>query len=256
MLRRPLVVTVVVSALALGACGSSSNPSATGGAGGSVGGAGGSTGGSGGGGGGSTGGSGGGGAGGAGANPFKCGAPGMSTKNSCTQAENDAYGKCIKDKCGASFSTCFGPNYQTTGQIGGQCAAYFTCYNACDCSNFTCQAACVTMAGAAECITCLGGATSCIQSMCPTPACAIPDGGTNFPDGGSNFDANFNFDGFNFDFDALNIKLDVGTGTSCADLQKCCDKLPATSQEKAVCMAAVSSGQANACALAMTLYCK
>jgi hypothetical protein len=250
MLRRPLVpvLTLVMGALALGACGSSSG-SATGGSGGAAAGSGGSGGGAGGatgGSGGATGGSGGA-AGGAGGTPNfgMCAGSG----NSCSQSEINDHNNCLISKCESAYTPCIGANWRT-GSYGGSCGTWLKCVNDCGCGNLNCFIACGLPPAA--CQTCLQTASQCEMSMCPRPACygTLPDGGASIPDGGG-----FNFGDGGFDFDALNIKFDVGSGTSCADLQKCCDKLPASNPLKSTCTMTASGGQDFACALVMPTFC-
>jgi hypothetical protein len=247
----PVLTLVLGAGLAFGGCGSSSSSNtggagggggATAGSGGSTGGSGGATGGSGGatgGAGGSTGGSGGtagtggsagaggsagtggsGGAGGAGGRTvFKCGGAGNSS-NSCTPAEINAHNMCVGSKCLDAYSQCLGPAFKDTGVVGGLCGTWFTCFNACNCGDFQCWAACGMPPAA--CTTCLENAGKCQETMCPEPACLKPklDGGVGGADGGA--------------------------GGSCDDLKKCCDAI-ADANLKAACNAQAGMGNAGTC---------
>jgi hypothetical protein len=247
MLRQklvPILTFTVSAAFALGGCGSSS--SGTGGSGGSAAGAGGSAGGSGGGSGGAAGGSGGasGGSGGA-SGPFKCGSGMGGTSGSrCTDAETSSYNSCTQSKCSSEYSACIG-NFASTGQIGGKCATYFTCANACACTDGQCLLACYMMAGAGDCINCLITASSACDSKCPRPACMLPpDGGAGgLPDGGFTFpDGGFSFP-----------DLGGGGGASCDDLKKCCDMIT-EAQQKNACTTVVGFGQAESCSQVLQAY--
>ena len=248
MLSRPIVplLTLVMSAgLALGGCGSDSPKNTDGGgvapdgsaagAGGSTGGAGGaSTGGSGGAatggsGGAATGGSGGaatGGAGGGGGSPnlAGCGTSG----NTCTKAETDTYNQCLISKCESSYTPCIGTGWRT-GSFGGLCGTWFQCVNKCGCNDINCFVACGQPS--AECQSCLMTASSCQKSMCPQPACY-----TMSPDAG-----------------ATNPGADGGAGGTCADLLKCCDKLP-TPESKANCMAGAAGNNDQQCSIALAAF--
>ncbi len=102
-----------------------------------------------------------------------------STTSTCTDAENQAYGSCLQDKCNSEYSKCFGADYKS-GKFSGSCGPYITCTQACPCNDTACTSKCA--APTSECTTCLQGFSSCSQ-QCPVPACAT--GGSSGSSGSS-----------------------------------------------------------------------
>jgi len=123
-----------------------------------------------------------------------------SSTSKCTDAENQAYGSCIQEKCDATFTKCYGADYKN-GNFSGACGTYITCTQACACGDTTCLTKCTLDDACKNCI--LPAVTTC-SSQCPAPACAT--GGSSGSSGSSG-----------------------GAGKTCADLKACCDKIPAGS---------------------------
>lgn len=125
--------------------------------------------------------------------PFKCGSGsgGGATSTACTS--------CEQAHCNAQMTTCFGSDFK-----GGSCAAYVSCLNACDCSNFACLAAC---SPGAACESCMNAMDACTQSNCATECKAtVSDAGADAP-----------------------LLPEAGTG-GCTALKACCPTLPASGQ--------------------------
>ncbi len=125
--------------------------------------------------------------------------------NTCTQAENDAYGKCITDKCDGQYKMCLGNDYKS-GKFGGPCGTYVTCASKCGCGDTACSQACGTPD--MTCVNCLINLSPCaLNSGCKVPACAgapATGGGGASGGGGAGGSGGVTISG------------------TCADLLKCC----------------------------------
>ncbi|HSO33580.1 MAG TPA: hypothetical protein VLT33_13700 [Labilithrix sp.] len=126
-----------------------------------------------------------------------------SSGSKCTDAENQAYGSCIQEKCDATFTKCYGADYKN-GNFSGACGTYITCTQACACGDTACLTKC-TFDDA--CKNCVLPAVSTCSEQCTPPACAT--GGSSGSSGTSGSSG--------------------GAGKTCADLKACCDKIPAGS---------------------------
>jgi hypothetical protein len=93
------------------------------------------------------------------------------------------------------------------GTFSGTCGSYFTCANACDCTDTACRSKCGQPS--ADCQTCQQGLLTC--SSCTATIC-IPTPGSSGSSGSSGF----------------------GAAHTCADLQACCAKI-VDPNEKATC---------------------
>jgi hypothetical protein len=174
-----------------------------------------------------------------GSSPFKClmSSGGGGGSSACTKAENDAYYKCALSKCAPAFNTCYGPNFATTGQVGGTCGTLVNCANACACTDFNCLGGC--FASADPCLTCIDTAATQCEASCPAPPCMKgPDAGVALKDGGFNIP-------------------DLGlAGGTCADLKACCDGM-ADASGKATCnmaYAAVQPAGDSSCSVLLSSY--
>ena len=119
-------------------------------------------------------------------------APGMmscTASSACDEAETEAYGTCVADKCDADYKLCLGPDYRS-GKYSEVCGEYYTCLAKCDCRDNACFSACGV--APADCQLCLGNhLTYCAQnSGCKQPSCTG--------------------------------NADAGQLGTCADLAKCC----------------------------------
>jgi hypothetical protein len=127
----------------------------------------------------------------------------------CSQAQLDAYGQCVSDKCDAQVRLCYGDNYKN-GSYGNLCGGYIACAIRCACTDTACRTMCFQLASA-ECRTCLQDIGSCAQSKGCMINCS----------GGSDASA--------------------PAGGTCADLQACCGQI-ADANVKMACMAQVTAG--------------
>jgi hypothetical protein len=128
--------------------------------------------------------------------PFKCGSSsgggGGTTSTACNS--------CEEAHCSAQMTACFGSDFK-----GGSCASFVSCLNACDCSNYTCLAAC---SPSSACQTCMDDVSTCEETNCATECKTTTDAGS----------------------DAV-ILPEAGTG-GCTALKACCPSVPASAQAK------------------------
>ena len=120
----------------------------------------------------------------------------------CTEAELKPYSDCVLEKCDTSYKQCYGDDYRN-GNFSGPCGTWMACVQKCDCTDTACvlacklDEACKTCSEDAQVETC---GESCIEPECSKQGTPKPDGGNN-------------------------------PNATCADLQGCCDGMPAGEQK-------------------------
>ncbi len=126
---------------------------------------------------------------------MKCATGGTSASMSkCTKAEDDAYDKCVADKCDSQYKKCLGDGYQK-GIFSGECGGSLNCITKCACGDSACLIACQPPA---TCTSCYSELDQCTKnSGCKKCAAATTPGGMT---GGG-----------------------TATGGGCAALMVCCD---------------------------------
>ena len=126
---------------------------------------------------------------------------GITSGTSCTEAELKPYSDCVLEKCDTGYKQCYGDDYKN-GNFGGACGTWMACTQKCDCKDTACILACPLDDA---CKTCSEQIASCGES-CTEPECSKQ--GTPKPDAGGN-----------------------NPNATCADLQTCCDGMPAGEQK-------------------------
>lgn len=145
-----------------------------------------------------------------------------SSSNSCTQAELKTYNDCVLSKCDSAYKECYGPDY-LKGTYSGACGDTITCYQKCDCTDFTCLGACKP---SDACTTCSQKISACSKE-CTAPECLTKPADAGSSSGG-----------------------DSGATGSCATLSACCAKL--SGQEQSTCQQAAGLNNAQVCDAALT----
>ncbi len=140
----------------------------------------------------------------------------ITTGTSCTEAELKPYSDCLSEKCDTPYKQCYGDDYKN-GNFGGPCASWIACVQKCDCKDTPCILACKAEEA---CKTCVEQAATC-GDACTEPECSKQ--GTPKPDGGGN-----------------------NPNATCANLQTCCDSMPA-GEQKDGCNDVAQSGDDASC---------
>ena len=146
-------------------------------------------------------------------------------------ASNDRY----QDYIMATGAVSINPRVQTdgvwlldykAGKFSGVCGAYYSCTNACSCTDNACRSRCTIDA---PCQQCVGGFATCKQG-CVVPACASGSSGASGTSGTVN-------------------------GTQCAALASCCARI-GDSETQTACTSTKDSvgGSESACQAAYDAY--
>jgi hypothetical protein len=138
---------------------------------------------------------------------------------------------CLESKCKTQLDAC--------AAATGPCADFAKCATPCNCDQ-ACVSRCTQ---SPACKTCANGIVNCGLSMCLNEALSCNTGSGGTGSGGS-----FGFGGNAGTFPSF----DAGTAT-CADLAKCCAKLP--SQEQMACTQIVSGGIDAICSISLSSLC-
>ena len=103
-----------------------------------------------------------------------------------TGGEQDECDDCVTNACSAEFEECFGSSWQT--DLGGICATFGACIQACDCGDPECFGTCSTdleNSAADSCLSCVRSLLQCEVAECDS-ACTDADQADGGPvDGGS-----------------------------------------------------------------------
>ncbi len=166
----------------------------------------------------------------------------------CAPSEVTTYNRCLLDRCEAALKLC-------------PCEGWVECTTRCSCTDLTCRAACIP---SFACLACGQAVAQCLTSSgCVRPACYEPPPDAAPPDvirpdtisvvvGPARLDAAASDappDAPTPDGPRPDVRLE---GT-CADLQRCCDSLPAAG--RATCQAQLTVLPTDPlCAAALLVY--
>lgn len=92
-------------------------------------------------------------------------------RDDCTDEEYAPYLECLHSKCDATYSACYGPDWQS-GKASGVCAPYMRCIQRCECGDTMCIVACVDE-DETDCAECLSNSGDGCPESCEPPDCAF-----------------------------------------------------------------------------------